>query len=220
MARDLADRVALPLMVHIGNGPPTLDEILALLRPGDILTHCFTGGTHRLLDADGRINPIARELQQRGVVLDIGHGTGSFSYQVAEAALAEGIIPDVISSDIHQLSVQGPMFDLPTTLSKFLNLGMSLSDVIDRASRRPAAAMGRPDLGTLSVGAPGDLAIFRLDEGEFTFHDVAMEARSGERQLVCTATLVDGQPLPRLPERDPAIWALLPEHQRLGMKKP
>lgn len=220
MARDLADRVALPLMVHIGNGPPALDEILAMLRPGDILTHCFTGGTHRLLNADGRINPIARELQQRGVLLDIGHGTGSFSYQVAEAALAEGIIPDVISSDIHQLSVQGPMFDLPTTLSKFLNLGMSLSDVIDRASRRPAAAMGRPDLGTLSVGAPGDLAIFRLDEGEFTFHDVAMEARSGERQLVCTATLIDGQPLPRLPERDPAIWALLPEHQRLGLKKP
>jgi hypothetical protein len=128
-------------------------EIVALLRPGDILTHCFTGGGHRLLTEDGRISPLAAKLQRRGVLLDIGHGAGSFSYQVAEASLAERILPDVISSDIRQLSVQGPMFDLPTTLSKFLNLGMALPNVIDRATRRPAAAIGRPDLGTLAVGA-------------------------------------------------------------------
>jgi dihydroorotase len=191
-----------------------MDAIAELLRPGDILTHCFTGGSHRMLTEGGRIAPLAAELQRRGVLLDIGHGAGSFSYQVAEAALAEGILPDVISSDIHQLSVQGPMFDLPTTLSKFLNLGMALPEVIDRATRRPAAAMGRPDLGTLRVGAPGDIAIFRLEQGEFTFHDVAMDARPGDRRLVCTETLVDGRPLPRTPEREPAIWALLPEHQR------
>lgn len=153
LARALADRVALPLMVHIGNGPPTLEEIVALLRPGDILTHCFTGGTHRLLSAEGRLSPIARELQLRGVLLDIGHGTGSFSYRTAEAAFEEGLLPDVISSDIHQLSVQGPMFDLPTTLSKFLNLGMALPDVIDRATRRPALAIGKPELGTLHPGS-------------------------------------------------------------------
>lgn len=214
LARELADRVALPLMVHIGSGPPSMAEIVELLRPGDILTHCFTGGNHRMLTDDGRIAPLARELQQRGVVLDIGHGTGSFSFRVAEAAFAEGVLPDVISSDIHQLSVQGPMFDLPTTLSKFLNMGMPLADVIDRATRRPAAAMGRPDLGTLAVGAPADIAIFQLEEGQFTFHDVAMEARPGTRRLVCTETLVDGRPLRRTPEREPAIWAILPEHQR------
>jgi dihydroorotase len=214
LARELADRVRLPLMVHISSGPPSMDAIAELLRPGDILTHCFTGGSHRMLTEGGRIAPLAAELQRRGVLLDIGHGAGSFSYQVAEAALAEGILPDVISSDIHQLSVQGPMFDLPTTLSKFLNLGMALPEVIDRATRRPAAAMGRPDLGTLRVGAPGDIAIFRLEQGEFTFHDVAMDARPGDRRLVCTETLVDGRPLPRTPEREPAIWALLPEHQR------
>jgi dihydroorotase len=214
LARELADRVDLPLMVHIGSGPPSMAAIADLLRPGDILTHCFTGGNHRLLTDDGRLAPLAREIQERGVILDIGHGTGSFNYRVAEAALAEGVLPDVISSDIHQLSVQGPMFDLPTTLSKFLNLGMSLADVIDRATRRPAAAMRRLDLGTLRVGAPADVAIFRVDEGDFTFHDVEMNPRAGGRRLACTHTLLDGQPLPRTPERSRAIWATLPEHQR------
>jgi dihydroorotase len=192
--------------------------IADLLRPGDILTHCFTGGNHRLLTEDGRLAPLARELQERGVILDIGHGAGSFSYRVAEVALAEGVLPDVISSDIHQLSVQGPMFDLPTTLSKFLNLGMGLADVIDRATRRPAAAMRRPDLGTLRVGSPADVAIFRVDTGDFTFHDVEMSPRTGEQRLACTHTLIDGQPLPRTPERDHAIWATLPEHQRIGLE--
>jgi dihydroorotase len=214
LARALADRVALPLMVHIGNGPPPLEEIVALLRPGDILTHCFTGGTHRLLTADGRLSPVVRELQQRGVLLDIGHGTGSFSYRTAEAALQEGALPDIISSDIHQLSVQGPMFDLPTTLSKFLNLGVTLPDVIDRATRRPALAIGKPELGTLRPDGPGDIAIFRVEEGDCTFFDVEMNARHGNRRLTCTATIVGGTLLPRMPERPPAIWAILPDHQR------
>ena len=96
----------------------------------------------------------ARELQERGILLDIGHGTGSFSFPVAESAMAQQIIPDVISSDIHQLSVQGPMFDLPLTLSKFLQLGMSLNDVVERATVRPAQAIGLEKGGTLEVGAP------------------------------------------------------------------
>ncbi|MDI3339950.1 MAG: amidohydrolase/deacetylase family metallohydrolase [Sphaerobacter sp.] len=164
-ARELADRVDLPLMVHIGNGPPSLEEVAALLRPGDILTHCFTGGTMCILGEDGRVLPQIRELQARGLILDIGHGTGSFSFAVAEAMLAQGVLPDTISSDIHQLAVQGPMYDLPTTLSKFLALGMSLPDVIERATARPAAAIGRPDLGTLRLGAVADLALWRLEEG-------------------------------------------------------
>lgn len=215
LARELADRVALPLMVHIGSGPPSMGSIADLLRPGDILTHCFTGGDHRLLSDDGRLAPLARELQGRGVILDIGHGAGSFNYRVAEAALAEGVLPDVISSDIHQLSVQGPMFDLPTTLSKFLELGMSLPEIIDRATRRPALAMRRPDLGTLAVGSAADVAIFRIEEGDYTFYDVAMNPRKATRRLICTETLLDGEPLPRLPERPLAIWAELPEHQRI-----
>lgn len=213
-ARELADRVGLPLMVHVSWGPPTIDEVAAYLRPGDILTHCFTGGDMRILGEDGQVLPVIRDLQERGLILDIGHGTGSFSFAVAEAMLEQGVLPDTISSDIHQLAVQGPMYDLPTTLSKFLALGMSLPDVIERATARPAAAIRRPDLGTLRVGSVADIALWRLEEGDFVFHDVGMDERRGTQRLVNTLTLVDGQVLPRLPERPPHVWAVLPEHQR------
>jgi dihydroorotase len=204
-ARALADRVGLPLMVHIGPAPP-LAEIAGLLRPGDILTHCCTGHTNRLIDETGMVFPYMRELWQQGLVLDVGHGSGSFSYASAEAMLAAGVVPDVISSDIHQLAVLGPMYDLPTTLSKFLNLGLPLRDVIARATVHPAAAMRRPDLGTLQVGAPADIALFRLDEGQYVFHDVQMQPRRGTVRLVNTATYVGGARLHLTPERPPAPW--------------
>lgn len=218
-ARELADRVGLPLMVHIGSGPPTIREVAGLLRPGDILTHCFTGGDMRIMDEHGKVLPEIRELQERGLVLDIGHGGGSFSYEVAEAMLDQGVVPDVISSDIHQTARQGPMFDLPTTLSKFLNLGMSLPDVVARATTNAAKAMGKPELGTLAVGAPADVAIFRLDEGEYAFFDTAMSRRNGAQLLTATETLVDGESLPRIPERPMHSWAKLQEHQQ-GVRPP
>lgn len=205
-ARNLADRVRLPLMVHIATAPPGLADIADLLRPGDILTHCCTGHDNRLVDDQGAVPPFMRRLWEQGVVLDVGHGSGSFSYASAEAMLRAGVVPDVISSDIHQQSVLGPMYDLPTTLSKFLNLGMSLREVIARATARPAAAMGRPDLGTLGVGAPADIALFRLEEGDYAFYDVFMQSRRGAVRLVNTATYVAGTLLPRLPERPPAPW--------------
>jgi dihydroorotase len=219
LARHLADRVELPLMVHIGSGPPTMDEIAALLRPGDILTHCFTGGDHRIVTAAGGVRTAVKALHDQGLVLDIGHGTGSFSYEVTERALEEGVVPDVISSDIHQLSVQGPMFDLPTTLSKFLNLGMSLDDVIERATARPAAAVRRPELGTLRPGSQADIALFRIEEGEYAFYDVEMRRRPGTRRIVNTLTLQSGEPLPRSAERPLQVWAELPEHQRPILKR-
>jgi dihydroorotase len=214
LARRLADQLALPLMVHIGSGPPDLEQIAAHLRPGDILTHCFTGGSHRIVEPGGMARPLVDELRRRGVILDIGHGAGSFSYAVAEAALGQGIVPDVISSDIHQLSIQGPMFDLPMTLSKFLGLGMSPAEVIERATTRPARAMGRPDLGTLRPGSRADIALFRLEEGDYTFYDVEMAPRGGRHRLVNTLTLVDGEILPQMPDRPPAVWATLPPHQQ------
>ena len=213
-ARELADRVGLPLMVHIGSGPPQLAEIVSLLRPGDMLTHCFTGGTHRIVDQHGHVDAAVRDLQRQGLILDIGHGAGSFDYAVAEAALADGVVPDVISSDIHQLSVQGPMYDMPTTLTKFLNLGMPLPDVIARATVRPAQAIGRPDLGTLAVGKPADIALFRLDDVETMLYDVTMAGRPARQQLICTQTLVAGQQLAARSERPPAPWAILPLHQQ------
>ncbi len=214
LARQLADSLHLPLMVHINNGPPTLEEVAALLRPGDILTHCSTGGTMRIITPDGKVQPAIRALREQGLVLDIGHGTGSFSFAVAEALLAEGIVPDTISSDIHQLAVQGPMFDLPTTLSKFLALGLSLPDVIERATVRPAQLIGRPELGSLAEGTPADIALFRLVEGDVVFYDVMMEERRGSQLLVNTLTMVSGRILPRTEPSPLQLWAELPEHQR------
>jgi dihydroorotase len=120
--------------------------------------------------------------------------------------LADGVVPDVISSDIHQESRLGPMYDLPTTLAKFMHLGLSLDEVIARATYRPARAMGRPDLGTLSAGVMADIALFRVEEGDYTFYDIAMVARRATRTLRNMATYVGGSLLPRTPERLPAPW--------------
>jgi dihydroorotase len=129
--------------------------------------------------------------------------------------LAAGMPPDIISTDAHQLSIQGPMFDLPTTLSKFLNLGMSLPDAIERATARPARAVRRPDLANLKPGSPADVAVFALEEGKYTFHDVFMTARTGKVRLVNRATIRAGKPMAQRPERPLAPWAELPEHQRV-----
>jgi dihydroorotase len=210
-ARELADRVQLPLMVHIGTAPPPLPEIVELMRPGDILTHCFTGHDNRVVDRSGKILPFVKQLWDRGMVMDIGHGAGSFSFETAEAMLAEGMPPDVISSDIHQLSVQGPMFDLPTTMAKFLALGMSLEAVVERATVRAARAVALNDLGTLKVGCPADLALFRLREGSFTLYDIHLNARPGKLQLDNTLTIVGGKKLPVVEPRPLMYWADNPD---------
>lgn len=220
LARELADRVGSPLMVHIGLGPPAIEDVAPLLRPGDILTHCFTGQTMRIVGPDGKILPAIKELQQRGLVLDIGHGAGSFSFETTEAMLADGILPDVISTDIHQLAIQGPMFDMPWTLSKFLTLGLSLAEVIERATCRPALAMRRPDLGSLRPGSAADVAIFALEEGDYVFQDIHMNERAGTTRLVNTLTMIDGEILPRAPERELQPWAVLPERQRERLNAP
>ncbi len=201
-AREAADRCELPLMVHISVAPPSIEEVFALLRPGDVLTHCFTGHSMRIVDAQGRLFDFVKRAWDAGVVLDIGHGSGSFSFETAEALLAAGHRPDVISTDIHQLSIGGPMFDLPTCLSKFLALGMSLPDTIRAATARPAEVLGLGhELGTLKPGAVADLALLTLSRGRFTFYDVFMNAREGTELLRCSATILGGRLLePQPPE--------------------
>lgn len=213
-ARELADRVGLPLMTHIGTSPPTIQEVIAFLRPGDILTHCFTWQDMAIAGPDGTVLPEIRQLQEAGLILDVGHGTGSFGYEIAESMIEQGIRPDVISSDIHQMAIQGPMFDLPTTLSKFLNLGMSLPDVIACATVNAARAVHLDHAGTLEVGKPADVAIFRIDEGDYRFYDVQMHERSGDKLLVNTLTMVDGHELAHREERGLHFWATVPEIQR------
>lgn len=214
LARELADKVGLPLMVHIGVAPPTLDEICEYLRPGDILTHCFTGQSNKIVDVHGIVIESIATLKEQGLVLDIGHGTGSFAFSTAEAMLAQGILPDVISTDIHQMAIQGPMYDMPTTLSKFLLLGMSFEEIIAAATVKPAAAMRTPELGTLAVGSHADIATWTIESGGFLFQDVFMNERKGDRLVVNQATIVGGELLPRVAERPIHKWAALPEHQR------
>jgi dihydroorotase len=190
------------------------------MRPGDILTHCFRGGENAVATTDKGVRPDIRRLHEAGLILDIGHGTGSFSYETTEAALAEGFLPDVISSDIHQMAVQGPMFDLPTTLSKFLNLGLSLPEVIERATSKAAQAMRRPDLGSLKPGSLADVALFRIDEGDYTFYDIQMSPRKGTKLLVNTLTMIGGETLPRTPEKERMVWATLPPQQEGKQRRP
>ena len=206
-ALSVASAVGLPVMVHVGDGPPSIDEVLERLRPGDIITHCATPHSMALVDGRGRLRPGVEDARRRGVLLDVGHGYGGFCFRYAEALLAEGAPPDVISSDAHQLSARHGMKDLPTCLSKYLALGMSLEEVIRAATSVPAAALGLEDLvGTLDVGRPADIAIFDLREGPHDLVDVDGCIRRAERILINRVTLLDGLPLPPLPLAPPPPW--------------
>jgi dihydroorotase len=207
-ARQAAVECELPLMVHVAFGPPEIVDVLGLMRPGDILTHCFTGLTMKIVDEGGRLYDFAKKAWDRGLIMDIGHGTGSFSWQTAEAVMASGRRPDVISTDLHQLSINGPAYDLPTCLSKFLHLGMSLEDVIRASTSRPADILGiKSEVGTLRPGSVADLALFRLLRGRFPLYDIWGAMRESEELLVNELTLAGGRRLDRLPPEPPAPWA-------------
>jgi dihydroorotase len=160
------------VMIHVKDTKTPLEQLTPMLRPGDVVTHAFHGKSEGVLDDAGRVIDRFREDQQRGVIFDIGHGSGSFSFDVAEKAMSQDFFPDNISSDLYNSNVEGPVFDLVTTLSKFLWLGMSLYEVIRLSTETAAQIMGLEGrLGTLKVGAEGDVAILRLDEGKFTLTD-------------------------------------------------
>jgi dihydroorotase len=162
-AKELALHVNLPLMVHVGNAPPLFTDVLNLLTRGDIVTHCFHGKPGGILDERGQIIPEAIQARERGVLFDIGHGTSSFNFAVAEKACGQGFFPDLCGTDVYLQNVQGPVYDLPTTLSKMLALGISLVDVIRLATISAANALKMEDeLGTLEVGRQADLSILRL----------------------------------------------------------
>ena len=201
------DDCELPVMVHIAIGPPSIDDVLDLLRPGDICTHSFTGLSMKLVDGDGRLREAARRAIDRGVLLDIGHGTGSFAFATAEALLAQNVRPDSISSDMHQQSIYGPMFDLPTTMTKFHALGMSLPDVVRASTSRPAEILGlESEVGTLRPGARADMGIFRLLDGEFPLYDIDGEVRTSPVLLRNVLTLFGGRELVRREPEPRAFW--------------
>src|SRR3954454_19820157 len=194
------------IMCHIG-GVETrklMSDILDLLRPGDVLTHAYSGapnigGDFTNIVQDGKLLPAALEAKRRGVVFDVGHGGGSFDYTICEAAMQQGAMPDTISSDIHVFSGNSPgMPYLPWVMSKFLGLGLSLEQVVTMATVNPAKVINRaPKLGTLQVGAPGDVAIMELIEGPVSFLDTRNNKRDGKALLKPVQTVINGVPFGR-----------------------
>lgn len=196
LAVEAATLAQCPVMVHIGGAPAPLSEIIRRLRPGDIITHCFAGTGNGVVDEDGRFLDVCWEARQRGIYFDVGHGQGSLNFNVCRAALEAGFLPDAISSDVHVFAINSPMQDMPTVMSKFLNLGLTLEQVIERTTIAPARIMGREDgLGTLRVGAPGDVAVFEMQRGRFEWLDTNRDNNRliGDRRLVNIYTVTRGQ---------------------------
>jgi len=189
------------VMCHIGGvaDRQMMSQVLDLLRPGDILTHCYSGAPNVAGDGtnivqDGKLLPAALEAKRRGVIFDIGHGGGSFDYTIAEAAIAQGCPPDTVSSDMHVFSGNTPgMPYLPWVMSKLIGLGFSLSDVVAMATATPARVIARlPKHGTLQVGAPADASILEVVEGPVEFVDTRNNKRTGKMHLRPVGAVVAG----------------------------
>jgi dihydroorotase len=209
----VAAECAVPVMAHIGAAPPAVEDVLALLRPGDIVTHCASAIA---AGADaGTVSPAVRKAYERGVLFDLGHGSGGFAFDVLDAQLAAGLVPHTVSSDLHSRSVYGPAFDLPTTMAKLLAAGLPLAEVVAAATVRPARALGLPGgIGTLTPGAVADIAVFRLADGPFEVVDAHRQSRYAPQRLINEATYVAGRRLaPALPAPPPA-WIPLTDAQR------
>ncbi len=161
-ALQTAEWVGMPLMAHIDHPPPSYEEVLDMLRPGDVLTHAFRPFPNAPCTAQGHVKEAVLRARKRGVFFDIGHGKASFAFRTARAMLANGFYPDTISSDVHALCIDGPAFDQVTTMSKFLCMGMSLNDVIKASTVNAAVALQRMEYGSLKAGSLGDATILSV----------------------------------------------------------
>ncbi len=206
------ETAGIPVMVDFGSNLPErpIETLLGeKLRPGDIYTHCYAGNRRELLD-DGTPNPGLFAGRERGVLFDVGHGGGSFKWSVAARCLEAGFPPDTISTDLHIGSMNGGMHDQITTMSKLLALGVSLEDVIDQSTWRAARMIHRDELGHLSVGAVADVAVLKLETGEFGFVDSFGARHDGREKLVCEMTFKDGRLAWDLNGRTRQDWRALP----------
>ncbi|MFY0610105.1 MAG: amidohydrolase/deacetylase family metallohydrolase [Hyphomicrobiaceae bacterium] len=193
MALEVADEVGLPVMCHIDHPPPSYEDVVAALRPGDILTHAFRPFPNTPCNGQGAIKPVVLDARKRGVIFDIGHGKGSFAFKTARAMLAGGFEPDTISSDVHTMCIDGPAFDQVTTMSKFLCLGMPLANVVKASTVNAAMALKRPELGSLKPGSAGDATILSVRQGAFDYVDVVGEHLEGDRRIISDGVVIAGK---------------------------
>ena len=193
IALQVAEETGMPLMAHIDEPPPSYEEVIAMLRPGDVLTHAFRPFPNSPATAQGTVKAAVLAARKRGVLFDIGHGMGSFAFKTARAMLANGFPPDTISSDVHALCINGPAFDQVTTMSKFLCLGMSLPDVIKASTETAAFALKRPELGSLKPGSAGDATLLSVDDGTFDYVDVVGEHLEGRQRIHSRGVVIAGK---------------------------
>ena len=193
LAKQAARESGVPLMVHIGNTPPTLDDVANLLTRGDLMTHCFHGKIGGMITRQGAVLPAVAAAIDRGVLLDVGHGSGSFAWDTAEKALALGIPPHIISTDLHTGCINGPAFSMVKTMSKFLHLGMSLVDVARASSTAPANAFGLGDkYGRIAIDFPANLSIVEHVNRTETMWDVEKQSRVVTGVLEARHAILDG----------------------------
>ena len=194
--RAVAEKIGKPIMMHVGPHAAPLEQLLELLRPGDMMTHSFrdVGG---VIGPNGRVADSIKRAAKRGVRFDIGHGSGGFSFAAMEQALSEGLPPSSISSDLHSYSAMGPVFDLSTTMSKMLHLGLPLHKVIELSTIEPARAIGWDDrLGSIKPGRIADIAVMDLVEGKFPLTDSRRQVREASRKFVSVLALRNGRLTP------------------------
>jgi dihydroorotase len=193
-AIEAAGEIGKPVMIHIGGSHHPLEDLLPHLRAGDIVTHSFTGNTNGILDNNDKVKDVAKDAADRGVIFDVGHGQGSFSFDVQEKAIADGFWPGTVSSDLHRYNLHGPVYDMATTLSKYLFLGLSFDQAMELGTTRPARAVNLdPHIGTLQVGADADIAITELREGPVTLTDARGATRQGNQLILPVVTLRGGR---------------------------
>ena len=193
MALEVAEETGLPLMAHLDHPPPSRLDVMGRMRKGDILTHCFRPFPNAPSLPGGGVRPEVAAARERGVIFDIGHGAGSCGFGTSRAMLAAGFKPDVISSDVHILSINGPAFDLLHTLGKFHALGMSLPEVVACATVHAARAIRRPEIGTLKPGSLGEASIFEVITEPTEYRDVLGEVIHSDRGFAARGLVLDGK---------------------------
>jgi dihydroorotase len=184
-----------PVMVHIGNTGISMEEIVDTLRVGDVITHCYTPQKPSIVDENGRLREAVRKAHERGVIFDVGHANGHFDFDLVRRAMADGLLPDIISTDLHgRMGPGNPVVDMPTTLTKFLHLGLSLEQAVAACTTNPARAIGWQDrLGNLEIGREADIAVLQLVDGPTKLRDCVGGEWNVNQRLAAKWTIRRGE---------------------------